>query len=65
MSIRYILCSFGAFCVHLLHFVFICYILCSFGTFCVHLVHSFPVLVSGTMKNLATLILSEETKNKW
>jgi hypothetical protein len=32
----------------LVHFVFIWYILCSFGTF-------FPVLVSCTKKNLATL----------
>jgi hypothetical protein len=39
MTICYILCSFGTFCVHLVHFVFIWYILCSFGTFCVHLVH--------------------------
>jgi hypothetical protein len=38
-DIWYILCSFGTFCVHLVHFVLIWYILCSFGTFCVNLVH--------------------------
>jgi hypothetical protein len=48
ITIWYILCSFGTFCVHLVHFVFIWYILYSFGTF-------FPVLVSCTKKNLATL----------
>jgi hypothetical protein len=34
-----ILCPFGTFCVHLVHFVFIWNILCSSGTFCVHLEH--------------------------
>jgi hypothetical protein len=28
----------------------------TYGTFCVHLVHFFPILVSYTKKNLATLI---------
>jgi hypothetical protein len=42
VSIWYILCPFGIFCVHLVYFEVICYI--------------FPVLVCCTNKNLATLV---------
>jgi hypothetical protein len=49
MAIWYILWSFGIFCGHLVYFEVIWYILGSFGIF-------FPVLVSCTKKNLATLI---------
>jgi hypothetical protein len=45
MAIWDILLPFGTFCVHLVHFVFIWYI--------------FPVLVSCTKKNLATLVYSD------
>jgi hypothetical protein len=68
MSIWYILYSFGTLCIHVVHFVFIWYTLYSFGTFCIHLVHFvfvwyilysfgtfFPVLVTCTKNNLATL----------
>jgi hypothetical protein len=53
--IWYILCSFGTYCVHLVHILcsFGTYILCSFGKYCVHLVHFIPVLVSCTKTNLA------------
>jgi hypothetical protein len=45
----YILWPLGIFYDHCVHFMIIWYILCSFGTF-------FPVLVSCTKKNLATLV---------
>jgi hypothetical protein len=45
----YILWPFEIFYIHLGYFMTIWYILCSFGTF-------FPVLVSRTKKNLATLL---------
>jgi hypothetical protein len=48
LSIYYILWTFGIFYIHLGYFMTIWYILCSFGTF-------FPVWVSCTKKNLATL----------
>jgi hypothetical protein len=47
-SCRYILWTFGTFYGHLGYFMTIWYIVCSFGTV-------FPVLVSCTKKNLATL----------
>jgi hypothetical protein len=48
----YILWPFGIFYGHLGYFMTIWYTLCSFGTF-------FPVLVSCTKKNLATLALED------
>jgi hypothetical protein len=48
MAIRSILRPFGLFYGHLVYLVAIWYILCLFGAF-------FPVLVSFTKKNLATL----------
>jgi hypothetical protein len=40
------------------YFVDIWDFLWPFGTFCVHLVHFFPVLVSWTKKNLASLVVN-------
>jgi hypothetical protein len=53
----HILWPLGIFCRHLGHFMTIWYILCSFGTL-------FPVLVSCTKNNLATLYVCTCTEKK-
>jgi hypothetical protein len=50
--------------IYLEYFTDIRNILCPFGTFCVHLVHSFPVLVSCSKNNLATLFDSCISKTR-
>jgi hypothetical protein len=54
----------GMFYGHLVYFITIWYILCQFGIFMV-IWYSFPVLVSCTTKNLATLLENKKIRSSF